>query len=499
MSALILSSSPDPSLIMRRWFSPSCFILTTTEDVLYGRPTVPSTYRDTLIKELTPYLAKMRELSSNYYTQKQSGVPPDPRAVRIAVSLGHNLLTTAHNVATDPPLPLSGRTDLLTSPQLLKAMKGASTGVPTIHAHVRLPPGLDFVTWKGLWLNLTVPAASALDYEETTYINGSVGPDMFVKASPQDHGAYSCRVAPSFLTDMLKAWKDESQRRRLFPDLMVVQRYTARQLGSKRVSRPDVIGVVYTFAIADTAGETSVDLTQLSLPALDTEAIHDPLSHFEWPENESTARYGGSTPSNSPSAATSFTSPSTQSSPLSPITADLGLPITTQPHFDFSIHPAAIMTSAYPNDFDYYTYQQLPAPSYPDPYPVYWLESPSDAIPPAPIPMHTELPMHMPKPQQQIVLRTGSMENLVGGSGGASTAYGYTTGLPRHPFPGAPATKVSTCPPMSNPYLYDMNAPIHYTAWHAQAAMLQQTAPTVKPGPPKKSTSLLAGWNKMDS
>lgn len=493
---------------------PTSPLLKPTDGLLQNqtmrRRPVPHAYREALIKELTPLLYNNRKLTDVYYTQKRKGVPADPQVSRISAYLGCSTPAATYDLSQGLSMPISSHSPSITRSALYAtALSGISSAVPILHAHVRLPYGLSPETWKGVWVDLVVPTNTVLDCDTSAAVDDRPTSMTSHRTSLQAQNTYRFPVAPTLLGEKLRLLRSEAQKRCFIASLMVVQRFSTRQPGSQRVTRPDMLSIVYTFDIADTAGGACVYLMQVSdrpqppkpaagalnimsqapsnatTPSLITPGVDQSVSSSDCVASPAGFR---------PSPSTLFASISPISTPsLSSAITSTTSSFTRTSSTDISLYPSASATAM---DFSYpytytYTEQFYSPPFYPHPYLAQsYHEAPYDCIPPAPIPLPAEFPIHMPRPQQQIILQSSRLEmecdsvaqqreqpSTTCSQFRTSDTYQPQT---QHPVSGAP---MQYCPT----YLAPMT-PSSTSLWQHAARLHQMTTP---------GSSALAGWNRM--
>ncbi|KAG8940783.1 hypothetical protein FRC00_012805 [Tulasnella sp. 408] len=175
-----------------------------------------------------------------------------PKAENIKITSGATSTSFSllgYSARTDPAAIISGAAALELSDMVPRT--------PVLKAHIVLPPNLDVDSWSGVHIELAVPGANSVEYHTLTWIAETSGPDCLVKATPTTGSRFTSPVAPGSLSDILRVWSSEQQRRQLMPDVSVVQRFKARRKGGK-MNKDDFVVVVYSLEVAKQECDASI-------------------------------------------------------------------------------------------------------------------------------------------------------------------------------------------------------------------------------------------------
>ncbi|KAG8899926.1 hypothetical protein FRB99_006354 [Tulasnella sp. 403] len=240
--------------------------LFTSEDIrkaMDSRPGVDDATREAVLLEILPLLSTSRKLAAsegNPTSPSERKAPPrtkpyngpSPLSIRLSydtVSIRHNFIGSSRTSS-----PITDETNLpwgFSIGPVAAVLAGLPSYAPVLATHIVLPPAIDVTTWSGISAELLVPGANNIEYDTFAFIANAPAPENRVKALAMPGAAFMFPVAPGFLTDILKVWVDDSQRRQLVPDITIIQRFRARKKGGK-MSRDDFLAIVYTLEMAET-------------------------------------------------------------------------------------------------------------------------------------------------------------------------------------------------------------------------------------------------------
>lgn len=225
------------------------------------QPAPDASKREEILTHLLPLVPLLRSAQA----ERPPTPPPrkgrpysGPKAETITITAGATSTSFSllgYSARTDPAAIISGAAALELSDMVPRT--------PVLKAHIVLPPNLDADSWSGAHIELAVPGANSVEYHTLTWIAENSGPDCLVKATPTSGSRFTSPVAPGSLSDILRVWSSEEQRRQLMPDVSVVQRFKARRKGGK-MNKDDFVVVVYSLEVA----KQECDATIIIRPAI---------------------------------------------------------------------------------------------------------------------------------------------------------------------------------------------------------------------------------------
>ncbi|KAG9016360.1 hypothetical protein FRB90_003138 [Tulasnella sp. 427] len=246
------------------------------------RPLPDPVKREELLNRLMPLIPSLRAV--------QHDRPPSPpprqgkpysgfRASHVKISLNGvsaSFSFLGYAARPDPAANISGAIAL--------ELTDLVPRTPVLKAHVVLPPNINVDKWSGIQIEIVFPGANSIEYYTLPRIGDLRGQDLLIKTRPAAGAKFFAPVGPGSLSEILRMWSTEECRRRLIPDVSIIQRFRAGKKTGK-MRQDEFLVVVYSFEVAEKESEVSVSIRPAIVIPPVTAATDVPFSIHPLPQD----------------------------------------------------------------------------------------------------------------------------------------------------------------------------------------------------------------------